>query len=97
VPTSLQTNGTLKPRALAAERLVPAQPDEHSVDRNAGAFPANLDRGRGARATPGALDRDLGDRPLDERADPVAPKNVQSRVRLDELVDRKMRRIGIAE
>jgi hypothetical protein len=32
-PTSPRTNGTLKPRALTAKRLVPARPDEHHVDR----------------------------------------------------------------
>jgi hypothetical protein len=49
-PTSPRAKRTLPPGPLNAKRLVPAQPDEYSVDRNAGAYPANFDPARGARA-----------------------------------------------
>jgi hypothetical protein len=85
VPTSLQTNGTLKPRALATEPYVPAQQDEHSVERNAGAFPANFDRADRARATP-VLPFQLGDRALDERTAPREHANVDARDALDDAI-----------
>jgi hypothetical protein len=89
VPTSLRTNGTLKPRALTAERVVPAQPDEHSVDRDAAAFPANPQRMARAWAAHG-IDRDLGARALDEAADLEEPKHVQARNALDDAITGKV-------
>jgi hypothetical protein len=50
VPTSPRVTRTNKPGPIDAKRHVPAQPNEHSVDRNAGAFPANPERMAGARA-----------------------------------------------
>jgi hypothetical protein len=83
VPTSLRTNGTLKPRALVAERLVPGQPDEHSVDRDAGPFPAKVDRADGARATHGS-DFKLGGGPRNEATAPRERPNIDAHVRLNE-------------
>jgi hypothetical protein len=89
VPTSLRTNGTLKPRALTAERVVPAQPDEHSVDRNAEALPANPDRADGPQAIHGG-DFQLSDR---ARSEPTAPRehpNVDARDALGQAIAGEM-------